>query len=178
MPKVYKEAKTGEWAINTFIKRPDGGFIHFHKRGYKTKGEAERDVFRQSELILLRSGERTTSDEDFSTLIDGYRSWKPSRIRYHTMDNQNQVIRQYIEPRFAHKRITDVIDPKKLSDWRGGITSLSFTAERKDFIIRIMRDIVAFGFDTGKAAAAAFRKSKTALEPFTNDSGDVKRGAR
>jgi integrase len=178
MAKAFRDPKTGKWFINASVRKADGGFLHLHKRGYATKREAEEDVFSQTQEILLRNGEKYVTNDDFSTIVDEYKSWESSRVRYHTMDNQIQVIREYIEPEFAHKRVSDVVDEAALKSWRDSIVALPFTGERKNFVIRIMREIVTFGYETGKVTPLAMKKSKISLVPYTNDSSDVKREKR
>lgn len=154
------------------VKKPDGGFIHLHRRRYKTKKEAEGDVFGQSQLFLLSVGEKEPSTDDFSSLIDGCLALDSTKVRVLTFENHRNAIRKYIEPGFSHLRICDAMDSGRLARWRSEIAGKGIGTDRKNLAVKKMRDLAEYGFNSSRISSAQYRKSLAILAPFRNDSFD------
>lgn len=95
----YKDKDKGTWYIDDHLQSPDGRDVHLKKRGYRTKKEAEQDCYRQKRLLLEKLGDKTTSPDDFSGLMDGYFAAESGRVRFHTLDNELVISGKYIARR-------------------------------------------------------------------------------
>lgn len=171
---ISKDKRNGKWSIDKIIIGPDSKRHHVHKRGYESMGEAKADLFRVENSFKDKIGIKRDND-DFNCLFDSWISWKKTKVRYHTSDNIEEASKKYIIPIFSHRMNSDVFSESSLSSFRQMISGLTVTNDRKNLIIRIMREISIFGYENGMISQKLNSIASSMLSSFGDDSVDVKR---
>lgn len=171
---IKKDPSTGKWMIDTSVSI-GGKRHHICRRGYESKKEAMEDLsFQISGLVEKAKRKEAAAGKNFQDLMNAYLDYIPTKIRQHTVDNQAQIIRQHILPAFGKYDVIQCTDPIILGKWRMKMGSLPVKIHRRNYILMVMREILRRGMRVGMIQDAAFAKAEVALEPFSNDTAEVK----
>ncbi|MCI5725544.1 site-specific integrase [Fusobacterium sp.] len=96
-----KNVKTGKWDVNFYCKINNKN-QKIHKRGFETKKKA---LDFEREYILKNAG---SMDMTFTSLVEKYFEDIEKRLKYNTLINKKNKIRQWILPYLASKKLSEI----------------------------------------------------------------------
>lgn len=176
MGAIKKDAKTGKWDINRLVKRPDGTYAHLHRRGYSNPKAAEADLLRLVKKISEgpTSSSPKKSEKTLSFLASAYLAEKETKVRLSTFEATKGLIGSDILPHIGGRKASAAFQKESLSVFRSAVSKMPVSAERKSRIMGVMREIAGFGFAKDLVTADGYRNAQSILQPFGDDSSDVR----
>jgi|GEM_PF-4491554 len=173
MPKIKKDPETGKWLIDCLVKKWNGKYVHVHRRDFPDEKAAAEEFVR----ISKEEATKPLGDEDesnsFDLLVSAYLEYYGTKIKLSSLESSKIVISKHILPRYSGRTIGRVYEKRSLQSFREYVSGLKAKIQRKNIILRKLREIASFGFDRGRVSLEQLRLSKTILSSFGNDSFEV-----
>ena len=173
MPKIKKDPETGKWLIDCLIKKWNGKYVHLQKRGYATEKLAFEDFPRLEKEMSSKPFDENADINSFNSLVSDYLEYYGTKIKLSSLESSKIVISKHILPRFSGRTIGRVYEKRSLQTFREYVSGLRAKTQRKNIVLRKMREIASFGFDRGRVSLEQLRLSKAMLSSFGNDSFEV-----
>lgn len=108
---VHKDKKTGKWLVSCRYNNWDGTRKQKLKRGFETKKDAQNW---EREFLMAKSSQLGMT---FNSFVGLYREDLGARIREHTWETKDNIIKKKLLPYFGKKKMCD-IKAKDIIAWQ------------------------------------------------------------
>jgi len=151
--------------IDYKIRFPDGTRHNVRRRGFDSKGEAEKSVPR-IEAEFLRSHSLKLANNIFDNLIDEWLEYRKDKIKPTTLYYTTNGVNKHIRPYFSGQDINLVYTYDKLRGIRRHIVDMPLTQARRNVILRWLKEITEYAFNRKLITSDMYLSSKMPFEPL------------
>lgn len=168
---IYKDPRNNMWYISTRINT-ESGYHHVTIRGYESKNAASDDYSRAiskwkiAHKLVQKNGE-------FQTLIGKYFDWRAKKIRRTTIVTEQYLVDKYLIE-LKELSIMDIVSGESISNWYLSILKLDLSNNRKNLIIRQLKQILDFAYNNDFISIDNNRSLQNSLETITSNTESPK----
>lgn len=144
MGRIRRDSRDSrKWMIDTTVTFPDGTRKHLTKRGYWSKGTADKAYPGVEAEFIAKSGfkpKRQTID----ALVEDYFAWKSERVRRSTLNGVKLTINKHFRNFFRGHQVTAVYTIGFLQKFRKYVIHLPHTQTRRNVIFKMVSDLTEY----------------------------------